>query len=104
MEKPFGNLVTNIPATLLAELNLRADKQQQVWVSVTDSGRTVFEQQLPFVPSFGFVAAGQPLLYVDSLNTIGLAVTNGDFSATYKVGAGDNWSITIAPASPRDSP
>lgn len=100
LEQPFGNLVTNIPDALLAELNMQADKKQKVWVSIQNKGQSVFEQLLPFVPSFGFVAVGEPLLYVDSLNTVGLAVANGNFSSTYSVGAGDDWSITISPAPP----
>lgn len=97
VEQPFGNLVTNIPSTLLAQLDLRADEKKVVWVSIRNKGQPVFEQMLPYVPSFGFVAVGEPLLYVDSLNTVGLAVTNGNFAATYSVDAGDDWSISIAP-------
>lgn len=98
VEQPFGNLVTNIPATLLAKLNLQPGREQQVQVRIRKLGQTVFEQVLPFVPSFGFVAVGEPLLYVDSLKTIGLAVANGNFSEVFSVTAGDEWSISIAPA------
>ena len=100
VEKPFGNLVTNIPSMLLSELGLRADQKQKVWIRISNQGRVVFEQRLPFVPSFGFVGVGEPLLYVDSLNTVGLAVANGDFSAVYSVVAGDNWSIEISAKKP----
>ena len=97
VEKPFGNLVTNIPSALLTKLGLDADKQPRVQVQISNQQQVVFDQVLPYVPSFGFVAEGEPLLYVDSLNTVGLAVTNGNFAQQYKVSAGDAWSIVICP-------
>ena len=97
VEKPFGNLVTNIPAALLEQAGLKPD-ERQVLVTIRNGQQTVLQEPLPFVPSFGFVAEGDPLLYVDSLNTVGLAVTNGNFARQYSVAAGDGWSVIIAPA------
>jgi len=95
VEIPFGNIVTNIPKSLVDDLGLSPEDGVTVTVEITQSGKPVFRQQIPYVPSFGYVDEGSPLLYPDSLQTIGLAINSGNFARHYEVRAGADWTIHL---------
>lgn len=102
VEIPFGNIVTNIPKALLAEQGLMPENNASVMVRIKRGDDTIFEKEIPYANSFGFVSQGAPLLYVDSLAMIGLAVNSGSFADVYGVNAGEDWTIRInkAPVRP----
>lgn len=95
VEKPFGNIVTNIPKTLMADLGVTTADHVDVLVEISHLGQTVFSKNVPYVTTFGQVAQGMPMLYPDSLKTIGLAVNNGDFSVQYEISGGADWQIRL---------
>ena len=95
VEIPFGNIVTNIPKSLVDDLGLAPEDGVTVTVEITQSGKPIFRQQIPYVPSFGYVDEGRPLLYSDSLQTIGLAINSGNFARHYEVRAGADWTIRL---------
>ncbi len=95
VELPFGNIVTNIPKSLIDELGLSPKDNAAIDVEISRAGEVVFRKKLPYVLSFAYVDEGQPLLYSDSLETIGLAVNSGDFAALYGVEAGPKWAIRL---------
>jgi len=96
VEMPFGNVVTNIPRSLVDALGLSPQDNAAVFVEISHAGRQVFRQRIPYAPSFGHVDRGLPLLYSDSLQTIGLAVNSGNFAEQFKVRAGANWTIRLS--------
>jgi len=104
IEMPFGNVVTNIPRSLLDALALAATDRPGIQVVIARAGATAFQQEVPYVPSFGYVDEGLPLLYSDSLQTIGLAVNSGNFSSQYNIKAGAEWTITLIRAVCPDIP
>jgi len=95
IEMPFGNVVTNIPNSLVDSLGISPDDNAAVYVEISNAGNTVFRMKIPYARSFGYVDRGAPLLYSDSLQTIGLAVNSGNFAEQYKVQAGADWTIHI---------
>jgi len=95
IEMPFGNVVTNIPKSLVDALGLSPGDSAAVFVEISHAGKPVFQQKIPYVQSFGYVSQGAPLLYPDSLQTIGLAVNSGNFAQQYKVQAGADWTIRL---------
>ncbi len=100
VERPFGNIVTNIPKTLMQAQGLEDADNRQIEVRITNGKEVVFDGSMPYANSFGFVGVGEPLVYADSQETVGLAVRNGDFAKTYKVGAGAGWSIRLTATTP----
>ena len=50
------------------------------WEPLGPMGLSVFAKNLPYVQSFGFVEMGEPLLYLDSEQILGLAINNGGFA------------------------
>lgn len=102
IEMPFGNVVTNIPRTLVDELALSAEDKPTVHVRIFNEGVTVFERKIPYVLSFGYVDEGLPVLYSDSLQTIGLAVNSGSFASQFGVKAGSAWTIRLNKTTARE--
>ena len=95
VEKPFGNIVTNIPQRLVDEMGIFPGDQDELLIEIAHAGNKVFAKNLPYVPSFGFVEMGEPLLYLDSEQIIGLAINNGDFAEQFSITAGADWTIRL---------
>ncbi len=98
IEMPFGNVVTNISRSLVDSLALSPEDNSMVLVEISRGGETVFRREVHYVLSFGFVDHGQPLLYPDSLQSIGLAVNNGDFARQFGIEGGAEWTIRLIKA------
>jgi S-adenosylmethionine hydrolase len=96
IEMPFGNVVTNIPKSLVETLGLSPDDNSEALVEIFRAGKPVFQRKISYARSFGYVDEGQPLLYSDSLQMIGLAVNSGNFAHEFDVQAGAEWTICIA--------
>ena len=102
IEMPFGNVVTNIPKSLVDAIDLDPAENSMVLVEIRSAGETVFRQKIPYTRSFGYVDEGRPLLYSDSLQTIGLAVNSGSFADKFGVLAGAEWTIRVAHRAARE--
>ena len=73
LDGPFGNLVTNIEGEDFRKLGYRVGDTVRVAVGSV-------EFRLPFAATFGAVAAGKPLLFIDSRGLVSLAVNQGNFA------------------------
>ena len=76
---PFGNLATNIDGDEFMKLGYRHGDTVHVSMGSTSL-------DLPFVRTFSDVPLNRPLLYIDSRGRVGLAVNQGRFAATYRIG------------------
>lgn len=87
----FGNLWTNIPKTKFDEFGVAyGDKLQ---LSVSYENRQVYSNEIKFVTSFAEVNIGEALVYMNSLDNMGIAINQGSFAAAYQIGTGDKWII-----------
>ena len=50
---------------------------------------------MPSVDTFGDVPEGQPLLYLNSVGNVALAINLGDFAAAHGIASGPEWRIEI---------
>jgi S-adenosylmethionine hydrolase len=92
----YGNVWTNLDETLFAKLS---PKFGDVFnVSIAKNGREVFRGEMPYARTFGDVSEGKPLLYLNSLLNMALALNMGDFAKTHGVGSGAAWSVRISKA------
>ncbi len=89
----FGSLWTNIPRTLFATLGLKHG--DAVDVIVQNTTRVLYRNHVVFMKSFADAYIGEPLLYVNSLDYMALAINQGNFAKAYDVGTGHGWSITL---------
>lgn len=83
---PFGNLVLNVPAETFRQLGYKLGDQ----VPVTLAGKSY---TFPFVKTFSDVPVGKELFYIDSRGRLSIGIDQGNFSETYKVGAGAQLTI-----------
>jgi len=77
---PYGNLVTNIPATLLAEADIRLDVRLRITL-----GEETFEA--PLKTTYSDVPAGERLALVQSAGFLELAVNLGSLAAETRADA-----------------
>lgn len=92
----FGSLWTNIPLTFLQEEAIRHGDQLQV--TIYHQGKKVYQNIMKFAKSFADVNIGEPLVYVNSLVNIGVAVNQDSFSKLYHIGTGTDWTIQLRKA------
>lgn len=89
----FGNIWTNIPYDFFAEAGVQHGDGFEV--TITHQNKEIYKNIIPFDHTFNSVAAGRALIYINELNRLALAVNLGDFSKTYNVSSGPDWSISI---------
>ena len=77
----FGSLWTNIPADSFRALGV--DSGDFVRVSIRENGKLRYQNQMPFTRIFAGVSVGEPLVYVNSLLNIGVAVNQACFARTF---------------------
>mgnify|MGYP003399433992 FL=1 len=58
----------------------------------------MYQNLLQFAKSFADVNIGEPLVYVNSLVNIGIAVNQDSFSDLYHIGTGIDWKLELRKA------
>ena len=92
----FGSLWTNIPRTLFEQLGV--SHGGRVEISIKNDTRTVYKNILAYARSFADVYVGEPLVYVNSLDCMAVAINQGSFARAYNIGTGNAWKIRIRKA------
>ena len=89
----FGSLWTSITReefyTLKPEFNDRFE------VTIYNNDMLVYQNQVTYGKSFAAVRIGQPIIYINSLYRVGVAINQGSFANAYNVGVGPQWRIEI---------
>ena len=93
LDGTFGNLWSNIDRGTLEALQLKIG--DTVKVSISNGGKVVLEMTAPYVHTFGEVGLGEPLLYLNSLGNVSLAINQGSFADQYRIGSGPEWSMQL---------
>lgn len=93
LDVQYGNIWTNIPDRLLEEAGVKIG--DTVCVEIFEDGAKRYSDKMPYVHSFGDVAEGAPLLYLNSLLDVSFALNMGDFSDTHGVKSGATWSVNL---------
>lgn len=89
----YGNIWTNVDRATFAKLGVPVGGS--VRIQILKSGKEVLNTEVPYVTTFGAVEVGKPLLYLNSLDSVSLAINQNSFAAKYGVGSGPEWSIRI---------
>ena len=92
----FGSLWTNIPREMFARLGVKHGGR--VEVSIANDTRTLYKNIMAYAKSFADVNVGEPLLYVNSLDCVAVAINQGSFSKAYNIGTGITWRIALRKA------
>lgn len=93
LDTRYGSLWTNIPDTMLEKFGAcRGDK---LYVEIKHDGMTVFGYPLLYARSFNDVGRDEPLIYINSLLNVGIALNQGSFSEKFRIGTGEGWKIKL---------
>ena len=94
IDRPYGNLWTTIPAAMLDSAGFTVGDTLRLVIA--HDGRTILDtMRVPFVESFGQVAVGRPVVYLNSLLELAVAINQGSFAEKYRIGTGPGWVITV---------
>ena len=97
LDVKYGNVWTNIPKALFDELKIGV--HDKVQVRILHKGKLISKVVAPFEHTFGGVAKGQPLVYLNSLLDVAVAISQGNFAAQHKIESGVDWEVQITKAS-----
>lgn len=93
LDPQYGNVWTNIPATMLGSLGIHTG--DRVNLTIYERGDVRAALQIAYVNTFGDVPVGDPLLYANSVGMIAAALNQKDFAATYAIASGPTWRVEI---------
>lgn len=92
----FGNLWTNIDSSLFRQLDVNYGDSFEV--TIFNESRQHYKNIMTFGHSFADSHIGEPLLYINSLYKLGIAINQGSFAKAYHIDTGIKWNITIRKA------
>jgi S-adenosylmethionine hydrolase len=89
----FGSLWTDISAELFEKMGVAPGNQ--IDVSIYRDRTRLYHSFVTYVRTFADVEIGEPLLYINSMDHIGLAINQGNFSRAYNIGTRGSWKIVL---------
>jgi S-adenosylmethionine hydrolase len=93
LDVQYGNVWTNIPKSLFDELHVALGTPLHVRIYHQD--RLVDETLAPYQRTFGEVPIGKPLVYINSLLNLAVALNQQSYAGLHKIESGPDWSIEI---------
>jgi S-adenosylmethionine hydrolase len=94
LDVQFGNVWTNIDRATFERLGVL--KGADLDVRILKDDEEVYQGTVPYVSTFGDVPQGLPLLYLNSVDNVALAINWGNFAETHGIGSGPEWRIELA--------
>lgn len=91
----FGLICSNIPAEVFEEQGICFGEILHVIIRNRKQESPVFEGSVPYVPSFGSVETGEPLLMISETLEIQIAVNCVNMAEMYGIHEGPDWTMEI---------
>ncbi len=89
----YGNVWSNISDRLLNQAGIK--RNDILCVTISKGSKKKYEGKMPYVASFGDVLEGQPLIYLNSLLNVSVALNMDNFAQKYQIKSGADWNIDI---------
>ncbi|WP_208364240.1 S-adenosyl-l-methionine hydroxide adenosyltransferase family protein [Helicobacter pylori] len=89
----YGNVWSNISDRLLNQAKIK--RNDILCVTIFKGSKKQYEGKMPYVASFGDVLEGQPLVYLNSLLNVSVALNRDNFAQKYQIKSGADWNIDI---------
>ncbi|AGT73982.1 S-adenosyl-l-methionine hydroxide adenosyltransferase family protein [Helicobacter pylori SouthAfrica20] len=87
----YGNVWSNISAKLLNQARIKLN--DTLCVTIFKGSEKKYEGKMPYVASFGNVPEGQPLVYLNSLLNVSVALNMDNFAQKHQIKSGAEWNI-----------
>lgn len=92
----FGSLWSSIPFESFKQLGIQFG--DYVDVNIYNEKLLIYANRVVYGRSFADVLPGMPILYMNSVNHMALAINQGSFAKAYNIGVGAPWTITFKKA------
>ena len=92
----FGNLWTNINKDFFEQEGIKYGDTLEV--TIYDQNRQIYKNVMSFGKSFADTLVGEPLLFINSLENIGVALNQGSFADAYHIKTGLHSKIQVRKA------
>ncbi|WRC36640.1 S-adenosyl-l-methionine hydroxide adenosyltransferase family protein [Helicobacter pylori] len=89
----YGNVWSNISDKLLNQAKIKLN--DTLCVTIFKGSKKQYEGKMPYVASFGDVLEGQPLVYLNSLLNVSVALNRDNFAQKHQIKSGADWNIDI---------
>ena len=89
----YGNVWTNIEKPLFDTLGAKIGDRFSF--RILKEGKIVHAGEAPYVATFAGVKAGEPLLFLNSLLEVSLALNTDSFTKKFGISSGSEWSLEI---------
>ncbi len=93
LDVQYGNIWTNIPSSLFNQLKIPPGSTLKV--TIFHGQARVYQGVMPYGHTFGEVARGKPLAYLNSLLYLSFALNQGNFAAVHHVASGSDWKVEV---------
>ena len=90
----FGSLWTSIPFEMFRDLGISFGDYAEVRIYRGPS--LVYINRITYGRSFADVMVGMPVLYMNSVGHMALAINQGSFARAYNLGTGAPWTIVLS--------
>ena len=87
----FGSLWTNILREEFNEMGF--EYGERIEVIIKNGPTMVYNNRITFGKSFADVYASEPIIYINSLYRVAVAINQGNFARAYNIGTGIHWTI-----------
>ncbi len=96
LDTQYGNIWTNIPDSLLKQWSINAGDSLQI--EIYHNQNMVNKATHRFSNSFGEVAPGASLTYLNSLLNLSLAINEGNYADSFGIKSGPEWKVVVKKA------
>jgi len=92
----FGNIWTNIDWAMFEYLGMNPGDLATIWIYKGDD--LVVNLNLTYVNTFAGVGQGEPLLYMNDIGKVALALNMDSFAQRFGIASGSEWKVRISKA------
>jgi S-adenosylmethionine hydrolase len=92
----YGNVWTNIDQENWKKFNALAHTENKIIVQIFNKQKLVYADEMPFENTFGGVAVGKPLAYLNSLMDLSFALNQDNFADKYHIQTGNDWNVLVS--------
>ncbi|ESQ90993.1 SAM hydrolase/SAM-dependent halogenase family protein [Asticcacaulis benevestitus] len=96
LDVQYGNVWSDISRDLFDKLNIKIG--DKVRVRFFHGDQLVDDLTAPYQNTFGEVPVGEPLVYINSLLNVAVALNQGNYAAAHHIGSGRDWFIEVTKA------
>lgn len=89
----YGNVWSNISDELLNQAEIKLN--DTLCVTISEGSQQKYAGKMPYVASFGDVPEGQPMVYLNSLLNVSVALNMDNFAQKHQVASGADWNIDV---------